>query len=152
MRVLLQRVRHAKVEVDGATTGEIGVGYLLLAGSAAGDDADLARRMAEKIVHLRLFPNEEGKFDRSLLDVGGEVLVVSQFTLYGDARKGRRPSFTAAAAPGLAEPMVERFAAAFETLGVARVGRGRFGADMQVSLCNDGPVTLWLDSDTLFAR
>ncbi len=152
MRVLLQRVGHAKVEVAGEATGAIAQGYLLLVGSAAGDDEALARRMAEKIVHLRLFPNEEGKFDRSLLDVGGGVLVVSQFTLYGDARKGRRPSFTGAAAPAIAEPMVETFAAAFEALGVGQVGRGRFGADMQVSLCNDGPVTLWLDSDTLFTR
>lgn len=152
MRVLLQRVCHAKVDVAGETTGAIGEGYLLLVGSAAGDDEALARRMADKIVHLRLFPNEKGKFDRSLSQVGGGVLVVSQFTLYGDARKGRRPSFTAAAAPMIAEPMVETFAAAFEALGVAQVGRGRFGADMQVSLCNDGPVTLWLDSDTLFTR
>lgn len=150
MRVLLQRVSFAKVVVEEVMVGSIQQGYLLLVGSAPGDDVALAQRMAEKIVHLRLFPNEAGKFDRSLLQVGGEVLVVSQFTLYGDARKGRRPSFTGAAAPDLAAPLVERFASAFEGLGVAAVERGRFGADMKVSLCNDGPVTLWLDSETLF--
>ncbi|CAM2008251.1 D-aminoacyl-tRNA deacylase [Acanthopleuribacter pedis] len=152
MRVLLQRVSHAEVSVEGSVTGSIKEGYLLLAGSAAGDDLAMVRRMAEKIVHLRLFPNEAGKFDRSLLQVGGGVLVVSQFTLYGDARKGRRPSFTGAAPPDLAEPLVEAFAAAFEALDVVSVGRGRFGAHMKVSLCNEGPVTLWLDSDTLFPR
>jgi len=150
MRILLQRVTHASVVVDDQTIGAIGRGYLLLVGVGQDDTQDTVNKLAKKIVNLRLFPNDAGKFDKSLLDlpgVGGEALVVSQFTLYGDARKGNRPSFIDAAPPELAAPLCDAFAEALRQLGVERVETGRFGADMKVSLCNDGPVTLWLDSD-----
>lgn len=144
MRVLLQRVTQASVTVDGEIVGEIGRGYLLLAGIGEDDDEAAVDKMAEKVVKLRLFPNDAGKFDRSLLDVAGGALVVSQFTLYADASQGNRPSFTAAAPPGVAEPLCDRFAARLRELGVADVATGVFGAHMGVSLVNDGPVTLWL--------
>lgn len=146
MRIVLQRVTHASVVVDGQTIGAIDRGYLLLVGVGHNDDQATLDRMARKVVNLRLFPNAQGKFDRSLLDVDGGVLVVSQFTLFGDARKGNRPSFVDAARPELASPMCDAFVAALRDLGVGRVEAGRFAADMQVTLCNDGPVTLWLDS------
>lgn len=149
MRVLLQRVSEASVTVDGEVVGRIGRGYALLVGIGQGDGEAEADRLAEKIAHLRLFPDERGRFDRSLLDVAGEALVVSQFTLYGDARKGRRPSFIAAARPELAEPLVDHFARRLERAGVARVATGRFAATMDVAIHNDGPVTLWLDSAEL---
>lgn len=147
MRILLQRVAHANVVVDDESIGSIDRGYLLFVGVGKGDTQDTVDKFAKKVVSLRLFPNEEGKFDKSLLDVGGGALVVSQFTLFGDARKGNRPSFIDAAPPELASPMCDAFAEALRQLGVRRVETGRFGADMQVTLCNDGPVTLWLDSD-----
>ena len=147
MRILLQRVTHASVVVDNETIGSIDHGYLLLVGIGKADRQDTVNKLAKKIVNLRLFPNDEGKFDKSLLDVDGGALVVSQFTLFGDARKGNRPSFIDAASPELASPLCDAFAQALRGLGVQRVEAGRFGADMQVSLCNDGPVTLWLDSD-----
>ena len=147
MRILLQRVTHASVVVDNETIGSIDHGYLLLVGVGKGDTQHTVNKLAKKIVNLRLFPNDEGKFDKSLLDVGGGALVVSQFTLFGDARKGNRPSFVDAAPPELASPLCDAFAQALRGLGLQRVEAGRFGADMQVSLCNDGPVTLWLDSD-----
>ena len=146
MRILLQRVTEAAVSVDGETIGAIGHGYALLVGIGTDDDTAAVDRMAEKIVNLRLFSNDEGKFDRSLLEVAGEALVVSQFTLFGDARKGRRPSFVAAARPEVASPLCDRFAERLRSLGVSHVATGRFGADMQVRIHNDGPVTLWLDS------
>lgn len=146
MRVLLQRVTRAAVRVDGQTVGDINRGYVLLVGVGHDDTAADADKLAEKIVNLRLFPDTDGKFDRSLLEVGGEALVVSQFTLYGDARKGRRPDFTAAARPELAEPLCDAFAAKLAALGVAKVATGRFGAMMDVEIHNDGPVTLWLES------
>ncbi len=146
MRILLQRVSHASVVVDGQTLGSIDRGYLLLVGIGKDDTADIVNKLAKKIVNLRLFPNEQGKFDRSLLDISGGALVVSQFTLYGDASKGNRPSFIDAAPPEVASPLCEAFAEALKALGAQRVASGRFGADMQVTLCNDGPVTLWLDS------
>jgi len=149
MRVLVQRVTHASVVVAGQTLGEIDRGYLLLVGIGHDDSQATADRLAKKIVGLRLFPNDEGKFDRSLLDIAGGVLVVSQFTLMGNPRKGNRPSFTDAAPPGVASPLCDYFCESLKRLGAARVESGRFGADMQVSLCNDGPVTLWLDSETL---
>ncbi|MEM9251638.1 MAG: D-aminoacyl-tRNA deacylase [Planctomycetota bacterium] len=146
MRALLQRVSHASVSVDGETVGEIGEGLLILLGVGEGDtDAELDT-LANKIVHLRLFRDERGRFDRSLLDTGGGALVVSQFTLYADCRKGRRPSFTGAARPEVASPMCDRFAERLRELGVSRVETGVFGASMQVSLLNDGPVTVWLDT------
>ena len=150
MRILLQRVSHASVVVDGETIGAIEHGYLLLVGIGKNDTAEAVDKLAKKVVSLRLFPNDDGKFDKSLLDLpgGGGVLVVSQFTLYGDARKGNRPSFIDAAPPEVAAPLCDAFAQALKQLGVQRVETGRFGADMQVSLCNDGPVTLWLDSET----
>jgi D-tyrosyl-tRNA(Tyr) deacylase len=148
VRAVIQRVSRASVSVDGETVGEIAHGHLILLGVREGDEEATARRLAAKTAELRIFPDHEGRFNRSLIETGGEALVVSQFTLYGDVRKGRRPSFNDAARPELAEPLVEAFAAALESLGV-RVGRGRFGAYMQVALVNDGPLTLILDSDDL---
>lgn len=148
MRILLQRVSHASVVVDEQPIGSIDRGYLLLVGVGKDDTQDTVNKLAKKVADLRLFPNEDGKFDKSLIDVEGGALVVSQFTLFGDARKGNRPSFIDAAPPALAAPLCDAFAQALSGLGVTRVETGRFGADMKVSLCNDGPVTLWLDSDT----
>ncbi|MEM6333327.1 MAG: D-aminoacyl-tRNA deacylase [Planctomycetota bacterium] len=149
MRALLQRVTRASVAVDGEAVGAIDEGLLILLGVGEGDtDAELDT-LASKIVNLRLFRDERGRFDRSLLDIAGEALVVSQFTLYADCRKGRRPSFTGAAGPELAEPMCNRFADRLRELGVPRVETGRFAADMRVELCNDGPVTIWLDTAEL---
>jgi D-tyrosyl-tRNA(Tyr) deacylase len=145
MRVLLQRVARASVTVDGAPVAAIGRGLLLLVGIGAEDAPDEVERLAEKVANLRVFADDAGKMNLALADVGGEVLVVSQFTLYGDVRKGRRPSWTGAAEPGLAAERVEAFARAFETRGL-RVGRGVFGAHMEVELLNDGPVTLFLDA------
>jgi D-tyrosyl-tRNA(Tyr) deacylase len=145
MRALLQRVTEASVKVDGKIVGQIGTGFLVLLGVAADDsnaDADL---LADKTVHLRVFPDDQGRFNRSLFDIGGAALVVSQFTLYGDMRKGRRPSFTAAAPPEQAAPLVEAYTRALQAHGVD-VAKGVFGATMQVALINDGPVTLMLDS------
>lgn len=147
MRILLQRVSHASVVVAGETVGAIDHGYLLLVGIGQSDNVEVVNKLAKKVVNLRLFPNEAGKFDKSLLQVGGGALVVSQFTLFGDARKGNRPSFIDAAPPELASPLCDAFAQALRGLGVAHVEAGQFGAHMEVSLCNDGPVTLWLDSE-----
>lgn len=149
MRVLLQRVRFGSVSVDSQTVGAIDHGLVLLVGVGQNDTPADADRLAEKVAHLRVFSDEQGRFNRSLLDVRGGALVVSQFTLYADARKGRRPSFTQAAAPDHARALIDRFAAALQRLGVERVETGRFGARMQVHLINDGPVTLWLDSAEL---
>jgi D-tyrosyl-tRNA(Tyr) deacylase len=146
MRVLLQRVSRAEVAVDGAVLAGIGPGVLALVGVGPGDDQERARSMAAKSVDLRIFRDEAGRTDRSLIDTGGAMLVVSQFTLYGDTRKGRRPTFIGAARPDLAAELVEAFATAVEARGV-HVGRGRFGAEMAVGLVNDGPMTIWLDSD-----
>ena len=145
MRAVVQRVSRASVSVDGAIVGATGPGLLVLLGVALRDgDAEVAW-MAEKVATLRIFADHDGKMNRSVLDVGGGALVVSQFTLYGDVRKGRRPSFVQAAPPGTAEPLYGRFCAALAGLGVA-VARGVFGADMAVHLVNDGPVTLVIDS------
>jgi D-tyrosyl-tRNA(Tyr) deacylase len=146
MRVVLQRVSRASVLVDGRTLGSIGVGFLVLAGFAPTDgDATLAW-MADKILGLRLFGDAEGKMNRDLAEVGGGVLVVSQFTLYGDARKGRRPSFIDAAPPEIAIPLYERFVALLrEKAGTIPIATGEFGAMMEVELVNDGPVTLLLE-------
>jgi D-aminoacyl-tRNA deacylase len=146
VRILLQRVVRARVLVDGRTLSEIGRGYLLLVGVGHGDTPEDADRLAEKVVNLRVFADEEDRMNLSLADVGGAALVVSQFTLYGDTRKGRRPSWTAAADPGEAEALVERFAASLQERGIAEVGHGAFGAHMEVELVNDGPVTLMLAS------
>ena len=146
MRALLQRVSRASVTVDGRVASAIGPGLLVLLGIGNGDSKTQIRTMAEKIVHLRVFEDDEGKMNRSLLDIGGEVLVVSQFTLYADVRKGRRPSFTDAAPPAIAEPLVEGFQAAIAAYGL-KVAGGVFGAYMDVELLNSGPVTIWLDSE-----
>jgi len=151
MRVLLQRVTAGSVSVDGKVVGQIGHGYVLLVGVGHGDDETNADRLAEKIVHLRVFNDEAGKFNRSLLDVGGGALVISQFTLFADARKGRRPSFTDAARPELAKPLCDYFADRLRALGVTRVETGEFGAAMHVEIHNDGPVTIWLDSRELMS-
>jgi D-tyrosyl-tRNA(Tyr) deacylase len=148
MRIVLQRVSQASVEIDNERVGDIGPGLLVLVGIAEGDDVATARRLAQKVADLRLFEDANGRFESSLLETGGDALVVSQFTLYGDVRKGRRPSWGDAARPEHAEPLVEAFAQALEALGV-RTARGRFGAHMRVELLNDGPVTLIVDSAEL---
>jgi D-tyrosyl-tRNA(Tyr) deacylase len=147
VRVLLQRVSRAEVRVTGTVRGSIGPGLLALVGVGRRDSVEIAQAMAVKSVDLRIFRDEEGRTNRSLADLGGAMLVVSQFTLYGDTRKGRRPSFIYAAAPELAAELVEVFAAAVAARGIG-VGRGEFGAEMEVELVNDGPMTIWLDSDT----
>ena len=139
---MLQRVAEASVSVDGEVVGAIGPGLLVLVGFVPGDDRGATAWMASKLVNLRIFADAEGRMNRSLADVGGEVLVVSQFTLYGDARKGRRPSFVRAARPEIAIPLYEGFVAELEARLPGRVQCGRFGAEMQVALVNDGPVTL----------
>jgi D-aminoacyl-tRNA deacylase len=145
MRLLLQRVSHARVSVEGTVLGSIGPGLVALVGIGPDDTDEVVRAMAQKTVDLRIFPDAEGRTNRSLVDVAGAMLVVSQFTLYGDTRKGRRPSFIGAAPPDLAARLVEVFAQAVEGREI-EVGRGRFGAEMQVELVNDGPMTIWLDS------
>ena len=146
MRVVLQRVSRASVRVDGRVTGSIEAGFLVLAGFAPTDTEEQLAWMAEKILGLRVFGDAEGKMNLALADVGGAVLVVSQFTLYGDARKGRRPSFIDAAPPDVAIPLYDRFVALLkEKGGDVPVATGEFGAMMDVELVNDGPVTLILD-------
>lgn len=145
MRALIQRVSEASVTVDGAVVGAIGTGFLVLLGITHDDGEAEAAFLARKIAGLRIFEDDEGKLNRALADVGGAVLAVSQFTLYGDARKGRRPSFTNAARPGHAEPLYQRFCALLRAEGIP-VEQGVFQAEMKVALVNDGPVTLWLDT------
>lgn len=148
MRLVLQRVARASVSVDGAEVAGIGRGFLLLVGVGHDDGDAEARRLAGKISTLRVFADDAGKMNLALADIGGQALVVSQFTLYADLRKGRRPSWTDAAEPERAAELVESFASALEREGLP-VARGVFGADMQVELLNDGPVTLALDTATL---
>ncbi len=148
MRALLQRVSHASVTVDEQVVGQIGQGLLVLLGVGRNDSEIQVKTLADKIVYLRIFGDEEGKMNRSLLDIEGEVLVVSQFTLYADTRRGRRPSFTDAAPPDVAEPLCERFKDAVAAYGL-KVAGGVFGAHMDVELLNDGPVTIWLESEKL---
>jgi len=145
MRAVVQRVSRAAVEVDGRVVGRCGRGLLVLLGVADDDTADDAARLAGKIARLRVFEDDEGRFDRSLLDVAGDALVVSQFTLIADTRKGNRPSFAAAARPERAEPLYERLCDELRALGV-EVATGVFGARMEVELTNDGPVTIVLDT------
>jgi len=144
MRIVLQRVSRARVTVDGRVTGEIGTGLLLLVGFTHGDGEEQLAWMAEKVVGLRIFADDEGKMNRSVVDAGGGILVVPQFTLYGDTRKGKRPSFIDAARPETAIPLYERFVALLRATGLP-VQTGEFGAMMDVELLNDGPVTLVLD-------
>ena len=145
MRAVVQRVRDASVLVGGEVVGRVGAGVVVLLGVAAEDTTSEADRLAGKVARLRIFENDDGRLDRSLLDVSGEALVVSQFTLIADTRKGNRPSFAGAAAPELAKRLYEEFCSALESLGV-QVARGVFGARMEVSLVNDGPVTIVLDT------
>ena len=144
MRALVQRVRHAEVRVGGEVVGRCGRGVLVFLGVRHGDGEAEARWLAEKIAKLRIFEDEDGRMNRGLLEIQGEALVVSQFTLYGDCRKGRRPSFVQAAPAPVSEPLYRHFCELLEEQGL-RVERGIFGADMQVELCNQGPVTLMLE-------
>jgi len=145
MRAVLQRVSRARVRVNGQTTGEIGPGLLILLGVGQGDTSKEADYLLDKIIHLRIFEDPEGKMNLSLLDAGGELMVISQFTLYADCRKGRRPSFTDAGPPGEAQKLYDYFVAAARTRGV-KVATGIFQAIMEVELVNSGPVTILLDS------
>ena len=145
MRALVQRVTEASVEVNGSVVGSIGTGLLVLLGAATGDSTETAQKLADKVAGLRIFSDEQGKFNNSLLDIRGAALVVSQFTLLADTRKGRRPSFLDAAAPEIAQELVMVFCEHLRSLGLA-VETGVFGAHMRVALVNDGPVTIMLDS------
>ena len=144
MRVVLQRVSSASVSVEDRTIASIGTGFLILLGVAHGDEETAAAYLAKKIAHLRVFEDEAGKMNRSLLDVGGAALVVSQFTLYADTRKGRRPAFVKAAPPEVARPLVDFFAGQLAAFGIP-VQTGEFGAHMKVALLNDGPVTILME-------
>jgi D-tyrosyl-tRNA(Tyr) deacylase len=145
MRAVLQRVRRASVQINEQSYGEIGEGILLFLGIGASDSTTDSQWLAEKVVNLRIFPDQKGRMNRSLLDTGGELLVVSQFTLYGDCRKGRRPGFSEAAAPSLAEPLYRHFIEQVKDHG-APVKTGVFQADMEITLVNNGPVTLLLET------
>lgn len=145
MRLLLQRVTRAQVSVGERVIGQIGPGLVCLVGIGHRDESGVVKTFSDKAVDLRIFRDDEGKTNRSLIDVGGEVLAISQFTLYADTRKGRRPSFLDAAAPESGERLYNEFCAAVEARGV-KVERGIFGAEMRVELVNDGPMTIWLDS------
>ncbi len=145
MRAVIQRVGRASVTSGGELLGSIGLGLLVFVGVTRGDDSGTVRWMAEKILRLRIFEDEAGKMNRSVEDVGGGILVVSQFTLYGDAARGNRPSFTAAAPPEAARPLYEEFVAALGSMTSLPVATGSFGASMEVSLVNDGPVTILLE-------
>ena len=145
MRLVLQRVKSGRVLVAGRAVAEIGTGLVILLGIGPGDGEQQARVLAEKIANLRIFEDDQGKMNRSLLAIGGEAIVVSQFTLYADTHKGRRPSFTDAALPELASPLVERSAALLRMLGIL-TQTGEFGAHMLVEIANDGPVTIWLEA------
>ena len=149
MRAVVQRVTGASVAVDGTEIGSCGRGVLILLGISPEDTPAEARWLADKVTNLRIFPDDEGKMNRSLLDIGGQALVVSQFTLYGDARKGRRPSFIRAAEGPEAEALYEKAVSNLRALGIT-CGTGKFGAMMDVSLVNDGPVTILLDSEKTF--
>jgi D-tyrosyl-tRNA(Tyr) deacylase len=149
MRAILQRVKRGAVSVRGQTVGAIGVGLVILVGSTHKDTPAQAEILARKIANLRIFEDEAGKMNLSALDVGAEALIISQFTLYADCRRGRRPSFTKAARPEVAEPLIEHFMQALQAEGVSHVASGVFGALMLVEIHNDGPVTIILDTDEL---
>ncbi len=149
MRSVVQRVSEASVSVDGTVGGRIGKGVVVLLGIRSADNGGDICWMAEKIANLRIFEDAQGKMNLSLFDIGGEMLIVSQFTLYGDCRKGRRPGYSAAAPPSVAEPLYEKFIATVAGMNI-RTATGTFGAMMDVSLTNDGPVTLLLDSEKTF--
>ena len=147
MRALLQRVERASVDVDGERIATIGPGMLVLLGVGGSDDDRTADQLAARVAALRIFPDESGRTNRSVVEVDGSALVVSQFTLYADTSRGRRPGFTDAGPPELAERLYRRFADALREAGIADVEMGRFGAEMRVELVNDGPFTIWLDTD-----
>lgn len=149
MRAVIQRVREGRVSVAGETLGQIGSGLVILLGAGHGDGQAEADRLADKITNLRIFADAEGKTNLSVLDVGGEALVISQFTLYADCRKGRRPSFVRAAPPDVAAPLVDYFVGRLRQAGIRRVETGEFGAMMLVEIYNDGPFTIVLDTDDL---
>lgn len=148
MRAVLQRVSRASVSVEGQIVGQIGQGLVVLLGVGQQDNEAHVQTLVDKIVYLRMFEDDAGKMNRSLLDVQGEVLVISQFTLYANMQRGRRPSFIEAAPPALAIPLYEQFKVSLACYGV-RIASGTFGAMMSVDLCNEGPVTIWLDSEEL---
>jgi D-tyrosyl-tRNA(Tyr) deacylase len=147
MRAILQRVRRGKVTVADEVVGEIGPGYVILVGVTHQDGPAEVKKLAEKTVHLRVFEDDQGKMNLSALDIGAAMLVISQFTLFADTKKGRRPSFTGAAPPDIAEPLVAQFVEQLRSLGVKQVETGVFGAMMLVHIENDGPVTIILDTD-----
>ena len=150
MRAVVQRVSRASVTVAGTVIGAVDRGLLVLLGAGAGDGANDLTYVVDKIANLRIFPDDGGKMNRSVLDIAGGVLVISQFTLYGDARQGRRPAFTGALEPVAARALCDQALIALRAAGVANVCTGEFGADMQVELINDGPVTILLDSRKVF--
>jgi D-aminoacyl-tRNA deacylase len=147
MRALLQRVERASVDVDGERIAAIGPGLLVLLGVGGSDDDETTDQLAARVAGLRIFRDEAGRTNRSVVEVGGSTLVVSQFTLYADTSRGRRPGFTDAGPPELAERLYRRFAEALRAAGIAEVELGQFGSEMQVELVNDGPFTIWLDTD-----
>ncbi len=149
MRAVVQRVRHASVRIDNNTTGQIGYGLVILLGIRGDDTVRDLQWMADKIVNLRIFEDDEGKMNRSLADINAEMLIVSQFTLYGDCRKGRRPGYSSAAPPEIAEPIYDRFIEEIKSRGI-KTATGTFRAMMEIELVNDGPVTLLLDSEKNF--
>ena len=149
MRLVIQRVSKSNVKVDGKIVGEIGKGYMVLVGITEGDDEKIVDKMVEKLVNLRIFEDTENKMNLSLIDIGGSILSISQFTLYANCKKGRRPSFVEAAKPEIAKPLYEYFNSTLEKKGI-EVEKGIFGAMMDVSLNNDGPVTIILDSKEIF--
>jgi len=149
MRAILQRVNRGAVSVDDQVVGTIGAGLVVLVGTTHADTLAQAETLARKTANLRIFEDEAGKINRSALDLGAEVLVISQFTLYADSRRGRRPSFTQAAHPDVAEPLIEHYVRALQAEGIAHVATGLFGAHMRVDIHNDGPVTIILDTDHL---
>ena len=150
MRAVLTRVKSACVTIDGEVVGKIGQGFLILLGVGPNDTERECRYLAEKALGLRIFEDENGKMNLSLMDIEGELLIVPNFTLYGDARKGRRPGYSGGAAPELANELFSKLCAKAQTLGIKKVAQGQFQADMKVALVNDGPVTLLLDSEKLF--
>ena len=147
MRLLVQRAKYGRVVVDGATVAQTQLGLVTLVGFGQSDTSENLLPMAKKLVHLRIFANEQGRFDRSVIDVDGEILLIPQFTLYADTRKGRRPEFFTALEPTLASTLFSQFVAQVKSLGIRHVGAGIFGADMAVTLENFGPVTIWLADD-----
>ena len=150
MRAVLQRVTEASVTIDGQVVGEIGKGIMVLFGMLGTDTDKPIDYMLDKVINLRIFEDENGKMNLSLMDIEGELLIVPNFTLYGDARKGRRPGYSGGAAPALASELFDKLCAKAQTLGIKKVQQGVFQADMKVALVNDGPVTLLLDSEKLF--